>query len=224
MEENQYEIAKQSIVSSNVRGTSVCNLTMQRAVYGRLGRELIELIKIEKQQNLDSVLACAVCRADGIGFSTNNSFLRSLAADDELCDQQWKENGKKDHNAVINRRARSCTAVKDLKSCEEQVKQRGLKLLKSCAEKGDSYAVLNLGLLCESGMNGVVKDETRARELYKRCKENGLSNVSLMTFPIERNKERLKPKYPEWNSLLYRIYFNTTPPILDLSGFLKIET
>ena len=63
------------VLSSKCRESVICGVTVQRGVNGRVGRTAL---CFGGQQQSDSILDNAICKAYGIGVSMNDEYLRNL--------------------------------------------------------------------------------------------------------------------------------------------------
>ena len=190
-----------------------CSLTAQRSRSGRLGRRTMFA---NEQQQSDSALVRAVCRAQGIGRARYDEDIMNLA--------EWSCNeGREDKSEVGYRRACSCVADIKMSSLNEARRKEGLSLLKSSADAGDGYGLLRFGVAYERGDEGVAKDEKHAKELYMKCENSGFLDATLLSGAVGE-KEKLKTEEKEWNWLMYRIRFNTIPMHdLNLSSLSRKE-
>ena len=120
-----------------------CSLNSQHSMSGRIGRSLMTL-EDQQWREGDCVIACAVCRYKGIGFSYNESELKKLA--------EGSQSEREEEESIVRSRALSYLAEIKLSSSEEEIFQEGFNILKSCAEAEDGYALFLLGVVYEQGL------------------------------------------------------------------------
>ena len=187
---------------------------MQHGVNGRVGRTTLYF---GDQRQFDSILAKATCKTYGIGISMNDAYLRNLYHSKRVT-VPIEEDEKKEYNAAVLR-AGSCISDIKMISLDKKEKQEGLKLLKSCAESGDGYGLMRIGMLYDMGLEGYKKDEELAKKCYSRSEEVGFSDASLLLLSI-RKGDKLNPENEEWYPYFLRLQIITSCITeLDLSRY-----
>ena len=97
-----------------------------------------------------------------------------------------------------------------MRSEKEEDREKGLEMIESVAKEGSVFGMLSLALMNEFGLNGMKKDEIRAKDLCKLCAEKGFSEASRRLDSVGVGKSDLQPKrVKEWNSFLYRVKHNS---------------
>ena len=124
---------------------------------------------------------------------------------------------EKEYEAVVLR-AGSCISDMKMMSSDEKEKE-GLKLLKTCAESGDGYGLMRIGMLYEMGLEDYEKDEQLAKDYYSKSEEIGFSDASLLLSSI-RKADELDPESEEWYPYFFRLQMVISCITeLDLSSF-----
>ena len=188
------------------------SLCRQRSVRGRLGkigwnccpshRDMLLLQTVCSRHNPCSCFQCHFEDYELLLVSSWEALGEMFQMDDE-------------EDALL--RARTCIGERMLNSSDETERDEGLKIIEAIAEKGEVWAMLNIGYMCEFGLNGLNVDKKRARTLFQKCARLGSYEASEHLLLLESNMSRkttfdrsdVKPENEKvWKAYLHGLMHN----------------